>query len=259
MTATSTSPTMTVAPAAPTVTSRIWNVARMNMANPFLTLVMPWLITAAIFLLNLAIMLMVIRAAGGRENLDPTAFSYNGGISWILFFMTVVAVQTMNLTFRFALGFSVTRRDFYLGSALYFVMLSLIFGTGIAVLAGVERATGGWGIDAAFFAPDGLAEQPLIVLWALYVMALLMFLFLGALAATVWVRWKAYGLYGLIIGLAVLLVAAGWMITASDSWGAIGEYLTGSPILEVWAWTLPVTVSCAVAGALILRRATPQA
>lgn len=253
-----TSTTLTPAPAGASAPARIWDVVRLHVANPVPTLVVPWLITLAIFGLNLAIWLMVANAAGGVENLEPDAFAYNGGISWIVVFMMVVAVQAMNLTFKFALGFSVTRRDYYLGSVLYFVLLALLYSSGITVIAAVERATDGWGLGAAFFAPWGLADQPLTTVWFLYLMALLLFFFLGAAVATVWVRWGPYGLYTFFIGLAVLIVGAAWLITTTDSWPTVGEFLTETSLVAIAAWTLPVTVLCGVVGHLFLRRSTPR-
>jgi len=244
---------------APAPTRRAWNVVRMHVSNPFPTLVVPWLITAVIFGLTLAIELMVVRAAGGVDNLEPDAFQYNGGITWIAVFMLVTAVQAMNLTFRFALGFSVTRRDFYLGSSVYFVLLALFYSTGITVMAGVEQATDGWGIGAAFFAPWGLVSQPLPVIWAACLMALLLFFFLGVAASTLWVRWKAYGLYAFFVAAAVLVVGVAWGITATNSWGALGDYLVSHSLLVIAAWSLPVTLACAGIGYLFLRRATPRA
>lgn len=244
---------------ASTAPARIVNVMRMHVANPFPTLILPWLITFVIFGLNMAIVLMVTRAAGGIDNLEADAFQYNGGITWIAVFMLVTAVQAMNLTFRFALGFSVTRRDFYLGSALYFVLLSVIYATGITVLAGVERATDGWGMHAAFFAPWGLVDQPLGTLWVVYALVLLFFFFLGAAVATVWVRWKAYGMYAFFLGLALLVVGALWLITTTESWGAVFDYLAAHSLLQLVAWTLPATIASAVVGYLFLRRATPRA
>lgn len=238
--------------------TRIWNVVRLHLANPIPTLVLPWVITGIIFALNLAIWVMVANAAGGVENLEADAFSYNGGISWIIVFMMVVAVQAMNLTFPFALGFAVTRRDFYLGSALYFVLLSLLYSTALTVVATIESATDGWGLGAAFFAPYGLNDEPFAVLWAVYFGLMLLFFFLGAAVATVWVRWKAYGLYAFFIGLAALLVAAGWIITSTESWGDVGQFLTTTPPAALVAWTLPVTAVCAIVGFLFLRRATPK-
>lgn len=244
---------------APTAVRRTWNVVRLHVANPFPTLIMPWIITFAIFALNMAIFLLVIRVAGGQQNLGEDAFAYSGGITWIVFFMTVVAVQTMNLNFSFALGFSVTRRDFYLGSALYFVILSLLYGTGVAMLAVVERVTDGWGIGAAFFAPWGLAHEPLVTVWAVYVLAMLFFFFLGAAVATTWVRWRAYGLYAFFLGLAVVLVGIAWLITATDGWAAVGDFLANQPMIQLVAWSLPVTAASAIVGYLFIRRATPRA
>ncbi|GIG53454.1 ABC transporter permease [Demequina activiva] len=255
MTATAIAPSSPVT-GAPT---RILSVVRMHIANPIATLVVPWVVTLAIFAINLAIWLMVANAAGGVENLDEGAFQYNGGVSWIVFFMTVVAVQAMNLTFRFALGFSVTRHDFYLGSALYFVMLSLLYSTGITLLAGIERATDGWGVSGAFFAPWGLESEPLATVWLLYLMAMLLFFFLGAAVATVWVRWQAYGLYAFFIGLALLVVGGGWIITATESWAQVGEFFASTSLAGLALWTLPATVLSGVVGFLFLRKATPRA
>ncbi|MFW2513813.1 ABC transporter permease [Demequina sp. SO4-13] len=246
------------APTAAGAPARIWDVVRLHVANPVPTLVVPWVITAAIFAVNLAIWLMVANAAGGVENLEPDAFQYNGGISWIVVFMMVVAVQAMNLTFKFALGFSVTRRDYYLGSVLYFVLLSLLYSTGVTAIAAVERATDGWGLGATFFAPWGLAGESLMTVWFLYLMAMLLFFFLGAAVATVWVRWGPYGLYAFFIGLAALLVGAGWLVTTTDSWGDVGEFLTGTSLVAIAAWTAPVTLVCGVVGHLFLRRSTPR-
>ncbi|WP_084039487.1 hypothetical protein [Demequina sp. NBRC 110053] len=246
--------TPTIAPAP----RRVLNVMRLHVANPFPTLALPWLITAAIFAVNLAIWLMIANAAGGVDNLESDAFQYNGGISWIVFFMTVVAVQAMNLTFRFALGFSVTRRVYYVGTALYFVALSLLYSLGITVLAAIERATDGWGLGAAFFAPWGLSSEPLLLVWFLYLMAMLLFFFLGAAVATVWVRWGAYGLYAFFIGLAFLVVGGAWLVTATDSWGDVGAFFATTPLAQIAAWTLPVTLLCGLLGYVFLRKATPQ-
>ncbi len=243
-----------VAPA----TSRIWNVVRLHTANPNPTLVLPWVITFLIFALNMAIWLMVAQAAGGRENLDTDAFQFNGGISWIVVFMMVVAIQAMNLTFPFALGFAVTRRDFYLGSSLYFVLLSLLYASGFTAVAALEDATDGWGLGAAFFSPVGLQDESLAALWFVYLGLMLLFFFLGAAVATVWVRWKAYGLYAFFSGLAILLVAAGWVITVTENWGEVGQFFVTHSPAELVAWTLPVTLVSAVVGFLFLRRATPK-
>ena len=45
----------------------------------------------------------------------------------------------------FGLMLGVSRRGYYLGSALLVVLLSAVYGLGLTVLQAIERATGGWG------------------------------------------------------------------------------------------------------------------
>ncbi len=247
-----------VPPAAPPLGRRVWNALRLHAANPGPTLVTPWLIFGAVFGLNLAIWYLVTVAAGGAQNLDADAFQYNGGVTWVLIFLMVMAVQTMSLTFRFALGIGMTRRDYYLGTVAYLAFLAATYATGIAVMAQVERLTNGWGLGGLFFAPWFLADLPAWQLWYLNVVAGLLLAMLGVAAGAVWVRWKATGLLLFLGTLAIMIVAALWLMTVTHSWGTLGDYLgSHSPVVSA-TWTLPVTALCAVAGFLVLRRATPR-
>lgn len=251
--------TQPLAPAVPPLGRRVWNAVRLHLANPWPTLIMPWLIFAAIFGLTLAIWYVITVAAGGVQNLDTDAFQYNGGVTWVLFFLTVMAVQAMSLTFRFALGVGMTRRDYYLGTVAYLAILASMYAAGIAVLAQVERLTNGWGLGGRFFAPWFLADLPAWQLWYLNVVAGLLLAMLGVATGAVWLRWKATGLYLFLGVLALLLIAAVWLMTVTASWGSLGTYLgSHSPVVGA-TWTLPATALFAVAGYLLLRRATPRA
>lgn len=243
---------------APPLGRRIWNALRLHAANPWPTLIIPWLVFAAVFGLNLLIWYIVTVAVGGKQNLDADAFDYNGGVTWVLVFLLVMAVQAMSLTFRFALGVGMTRRDYYIGTLAYLAMLASLYAFGIAALAQVERLTDGWGLGGRFFAPWLLADLPAWQVWYLNAVVGLLLAMLGAVAATVWVRWKALGLYGFFGVVALLGVGVGWLMTVSRSWGSLGVYLsTHEPVL-IATWTLPVSAACAGAGYLLLRRATPR-
>ncbi|WP_062069265.1 hypothetical protein [Demequina sediminicola] len=242
----------------PSPAQRLFNVSRLHVANPYPTLVVPWAITAVIFGLNIAIAQMVVSAAGGTSNLDADAFQYNGGITWIVVFMLVVGVQAMSLTFPFALGFGVTRKDFYWGSTLYFVGLSVLYATGLTLLSWLERATDGWGIDMAFFQPWGLMENPLSTVWLLYATSLLGAFFVGAATSAVWVRWRAIGMYVFFSALAIIVVGAGWLITSTNSWAKVGEFFTSTSIEALALWSLPFTGIVALVGYTLIRRATSR-
>ncbi len=238
---------------------RIFHAARLHAANPWGTLILPWIIMLAIFGMTYAIWSLIAMANGGVENLEPDAFGYNGGGSWALFYMMVVAIQAMNQTFKFALGISLTRREYYLGTAAYFVVLSVLYSAGWTLGAVIERATDGWGFNGAFFIPifvQGTSLWHVAFGWfALY----LFFMFLGAAVATVYVRWGSNGMITFFGLLAVLLLAAIWAIVEFSWANAIGHWFTTTPIMEIFAWTLAPTAVFAVVGFLLLRRATPRA
>lgn len=240
------------------LTKRWANVVRIHVANPWPTLVTPWLIFAAIFGLTYAIWHIVVIAAGPR-GVDADAFQYNGGSTWILFYMVVVAAQSMNQTFRFAMGFSSTRRDYYLGTATLFVGLSAIYAAGITVLAAVESLTGGWGVNGGFFAPAALSDLPLIQVAYVYFATLLFMFFLGAAVGSVFVRWGGNGILVFFGSLAVVLVATIWLVTRASAWGTVGSFFTDNSVTTILTWSLPVTLVAALVGYALMRRATPRA
>lgn len=247
---------MTAMAATRTAPQRIGTTIRVHAANPWALIITPALITMGVFLLNFVIWHTVLLAADGK--VEPDAFDYNGGVSWIMFYLVVVAVQAMNQTFSFTVGLGSTRRDYYLGTALTFAGLALVFGGGIALMAGVERATDGWGVDGHFFAPGVLQTVPLWELAVIYAFALLTMMFVGAAAGAMFVRWGATGLIVFFATLATLVVALTFGIVAFDWWQPIAAFFAAREPLELAALALPIAAVSAVVGFLILRKATPK-
>jgi hypothetical protein len=256
-----TTATLTGRPAAGTPISRITRIVRLNLANPWTTIILPWAIVAAIFALSYVIWALIF------ANTDPSDYGeiaegtqWSGGSLWIFFYMLVVAVQAMNLTFPLALGYGVTRRDFYLGTALTFVVLSAMWSVGLTILSVIEDATNGWGVYGTMFTSVYFGGQD-VAWWqrALVFFLLMLFMFfLGAFFGAGYVRWKALGLVASLFVLALLLVGAIALITYTDSWPAVGEFLTGTGALGLAAWLLVPTALAGIAGFFVLRRATPR-
>ncbi len=256
MTAATRHPQTVPSPAAPSALGRIWNVVRLHTANPWTTIITPWLVVAAVFGLTYAIWRIVQAALGGPGSVDSGGFQMSGGISWIIIFMMVVGIQAMNLTFRFALGYSVTRRDYYLGSLVYFVLLALMYGAGIALLSGIEDATGGWGVNGAFFAPIGLVDVPLWQVGYAYFTLLLMMFGVGIMYGTAYVRWRANGVLVFSGLIALLLVGALWLVISTDSWTAVGDFFTDQSLVALMSWALVPAATFGLVGYSVLRRAT---
>jgi hypothetical protein len=239
---------------------RIWSVVRLHFVNKFQILYTPLIALGGIFLLNLAIWWLIIEGTGGFKpsNVASQHLGYSGAVSYIFVYMLIVAVQSISRTFPFSLGFGVTRRDFYLGSALAFVILSIFFAIVLTIMSVLEVATSGWGMHGAMFAPTYFTNQSWLLRFVMYLLVFLFFLFVGSAAASVFVRWRATGLIVFFAIIAVIIVAAIAVLTLGNDWPGLGNYVGSVGALGVVLWTLVPTAISAIAGFFILRRATPR-
>ncbi|MCU1440033.1 MAG: transporter permease [Rhodoglobus sp.] len=237
---------------------RILNVVRLNVANPWTTIIMPWLILGIIFLANLTIWWIIFNSVGADNVADVSdGLQYSGASTWIFVYMTVVAIQAINLTFPFALGYGVTRRDFWLGSSVTFVLLSAMYAVGMTILSVIEETTNGWGLGGHMFTAVFFGDTWLQRLF-IYFVAFLFFFFFGAAIATVYVRWRANGVTLFFVVLAALLIAGAAVLTLTGNWQVIGDFFARTGLVGSFAWSLVITVISGFAGYLILRRATPK-
>lgn len=248
---------MTVIAATPSLGHRVATTVRVHASNPWSMFYTPAIITLGVFALNYAIWRSVLFAAGDR-GVDPDAFDYNGGVTWVMFYLVVVAVQAMNQTFSFTVGLGSTRRDYYAGTSLIFCVLAATFGVGIALMAGLERLTDGWGVNGRFFAPAFLQTLPLWQIAAIFTLALLLLMFIGAAGGATFVRWGPTGLIAFFGALAVLAIALNFGFIVLGWWQPFADFITDRSAMEIAALTLPITAVCAALGYVLLRRATPK-
>ena len=121
----------------------------------------------------------------------------------------------------------------------------------------IERATDYWGVGVAFFSAAGMPGADWFELFLGNLLMILLFAAIGAATAAVYVRWKAAGMYVFWAGVVVGIVAAGFLITWTESWGAVGEFFVTAGVLGSMLWSLVITALGSIAAYLILRRATP--
>jgi len=247
------------APLTRTTSTRIWNAARLQFTNGWQAIGLPWLILGVIFLANLAIWVILYASTSGQDRADVSdGLQYSGATSYIFVYMLVVAIQAIARTFPFALGLSVTRRDFYLGTSVAFVIFSIIYGAGLTLLSYLEQWTGGWWVGGRMFTAVYYGSGPVWQRLFVFVAIFLFFFFVGMACATIYVRWKSTGLLvlgGVFLAIIVALVA---LTTWSESWGRVGQWFASSGPVGVVAWSLVPTVLAGVVGYFILRRATPK-
>jgi hypothetical protein len=239
---------------------RVLAVARLHFVNKVGILYTPLAVLGVIFLLNYAIWWLVIVAdhmtiASSRST---THLGYTGAVSYIFIYIMIIAVQAISRTFPFSLGFGVTRRDFYLGTALAFVVLSVILSAVLTIMSSIEIATNGWGIQGYMFSPVYFTNASWLLRFVMYLMVFLFCIFVGTAAATMFVRWRAIGLTAFFAILAVILVGAVAVVTLDDQWPAVGSWFASAGAFGATVWTLVPTAIAAIAGFFILRRATPK-
>jgi hypothetical protein len=254
---------MTTITATPTATpfGRISRVVKLNLANPWTTIVMPWIVLGSIFVLSMGIWLIVYASIDPADAADAQdGMAYSGASSWIFVYLMVVAVQAMNLTFPLALGYGSTRRDFYLGSALTFVLLSVMWAAGLTILSALETVTNGWGVGGRMFTAIyfGGVETPIWQRSIIFLCVALFFFFVGAAVAAVYVRWRVLGMIVFFFLLGLILIGAIALITITQSWAAVGGFFITNGAIGVALWLLVPTAIAGLAGYLVLRRATPR-
>ena len=242
----------------PGAAGRILNVVRLHLVNVRQIFVVPWLIMAFIFALSVAIGWIVRASLSPADLADANSgMQYSGAIGYFLVYMLVIAVMAINQTFPFAQSYSVTRRDFYLGTLVAFAGLSVVYSIAVTVLGWLEDVTNGWGFGVTLFSPEYLGPN---LLQRFYV-SLVLFLFffvIGMAVASVYLRWKVNGMLIFFATLVLLIVGFIALIAATASWSAVGQWFVMTGFVGVISWTLVPTSVAAIFGYLLLRWATPR-
>ncbi len=237
---------------------RIINVVRLHLVNRSQLIVVPWLIMGFIFMLFVAVG-WVLRTALPRDELIEAneSMQFNGALGYFFVYMLVLAVMAINQTFPFAQSYSVTRRDFYFGTAVTFFGLSVAHSLAITALGWLEDLSGGWGVNVVVFSPDYLGQNLAVRFYVAVV--LFMFSFMTGMAtASVYVRWKVNGMLIFFAALILIIVGLAAIATFGNSWGAVGAWFASMGFLGVVTWTLAPSILALVTGYLILRKATPR-
>ncbi|MWV60777.1 ABC transporter permease [Rathayibacter sp. VKM Ac-2754] len=246
--------------ARPRTGSRLLAVVRLHFANPATILYTPFVILMVIFLGNLAVWWLILQNLDTQAEIDETTLGmqYSGATFFIFVYMMVVAVQAVNISFGLALGYGSTRREFSLGSAVTFIGLSFAWTALFAVLGGLEESTDGWGFGGNFFRSIYFGDGSLLERVFAVLCAFLFFFFVGAATASAYVRWRQRGMLVFFTVLGALVLGAVTLLTLTESWGEFGAFFARVGFVGGYALSLIPTALAALAGHLILRRATPR-
>lgn len=199
---------------------------------------------------------VTLMADGPLEN--PMYTGAGQAALWCLGFMAAYAASH---TFPFSLALSFSRRTFVIGAILSFLVVSLVFGLAAALVAWLERATDGLGVNAYMFDLPFLTQGegnsiPLLgVTAALLCLVIMLF---GFGVVILYMRLGLTWLWTLILAVVVLIAGAAVLVTITENWMNVWQWVSQQSALSISGWLLLLAVVLSVGTYLVIRKATPR-
>jgi len=223
------------------------NVARYHLVDRITYVALPWGTLAFSFLVNLVI----------ASQVAPDVNSYyTGGLLSIYVFLLICGALSMTRSLPFALMLGLSRRSYYLGTALLVVCLGIVYGLALAVLQVIERATEGWGVDMHFFRIPGILDGPWYLTWLTSFVLLVLFFMYGMWYGLVYRRWSLPGLVAFIAAQILVVLAVVVAISMTDSCYAFGDFFSTATASALTGVLAAITVAMGVGGFTTLRKVT---
>ncbi len=227
--------------------NRAVTVARMQLINKWTYLGVPAIIIGIAFAITWV--LSWLFSDGGMV--------YSGAGQAVMWYFLVLGVQSLTLTFPFSQGMSVSRRNFYVGTLGLFAVVALVISGLYVVLAFIEQATNGWGVNGRMFALPWIADGPWYEPFTFYFIAMVLLFMIGFWTATVYKRWQVMGMVVTWVSVAAVLLGLVALATWTDSWPAVGLWFASQTPMAVSAWAALGCVVLAGGSYLTLRKAVP--
>ncbi|AIQ64235.1 hypothetical protein PSTEL_15230 [Paenibacillus stellifer] len=178
----------------------------------------PWLIVAAIFVLNY----LGIQVASASTSTDST---YSGSIATLYIYAFVFSIVLVSQTFPYAISMSVRRADYFNGTLLFLGFTSVVTTVIILILGALERWTSHWGGTIQFFNLPYINVGGIFRQFFVIFVLMLLFNLCGFFIGSLYRRFKGIGVwmffggcavvFGLLIyipgGRELLLDAANWI------------------------------------------------
>ncbi len=216
--------------------NRALSAARLHVVHPLVIFGVPWAIAMISFAINWAVWSLAdIRQYEGDEG-------FTGGVLALYITVGVVFVQAVTQLLPFAMGVSLSRRAFWLGTALVAVLSALGYGIALVLLGVVETATDGWGVGLSFWVPVPLQADNFFLQVLASGAPMLALIFLGIGIGVVFKRWGHNGMWALSILTVLFLGGLAVLVTALRAWDDIGRWLMDQSLA-----TLAVGVPAALA------------
>ena len=222
-------------------------VARFQLADQTSFTALPW----GVLLLNFAIWYVIAGSFGGG---GVRVQSYNVCVIYAVFLVVGMLSTFRSLPFALALG--VSRRAYYIGTALLVIGLSAINGLVLALLQVLEGASDGWGVGLYFFRVGYILAGPWYLTWLTSFVGLALVFLYGMLYGLVYRRWTLLGLVVFACAQVAAALAVVFVISHARAWTSVGHFFTGISAAGLTGLLAALTVVLLAAGFATARRVT---
>ena len=222
------------------------NVVRYGLADRTTYLWLPWAILGVSFLINVAISAQLPAGQG----------DYTGGLLTIYAYLFVCGALTMTRSLPFGLMLGVSRRSYYLGTALLIATLGVVYCLALTVLQALERVTNGWGVGLHFFRVAWIMDGPWYQTWLMSFVLLVLFFLYGMWYGLVWRRWNLIGLVSFIAAQLVVVLVVVIAVSKTSSWSAFGHFFATITAPTLTGVLAALTVALGLGGLATIRRVT---
>lgn len=224
------------------------NVARYHLVDRLTYIVLPWVLLAFVFAVNLIIVAMI--TTGPNQSVPV------GGLSSFYVMILVAGLLSTTRSFPFALTLGVSRRSYFLGTAGLAVAMAAVYGLLLTVLQVIERATGGWGIRLRFFRVGYLLPGPWYLTWLTSFVALVLVFGYGMWFGLAWRRWKLLGTVTFLAAQVTVLLAVALVIRWANAGASIGHFFTTQSAAGVTGLLAALAALLFAGGYATIRRVT---
>ncbi|GAA4263197.1 hypothetical protein GCM10022255_105570 [Dactylosporangium darangshiense] len=231
--------------------NRLAAIARLQAVGRRDALLWPIVILAIAFVTNVVVFASITDQIKGE---DPIT----GALASIYFTSLAFGAVAVTQHFPFALGLSVTRREFTAALGLFALAQTLLYSAVLVLLQTIENATDGWGLHLRFFGLGLFDDYSPPVQFVMYAVPLLLMTLIGTTLGALYIRWRTNGILTATAATILLLGAAAALLGYYNGWRAVGHWLTHtSPVALFAGWPLLLVLALAAGSFGALRRATP--
>ncbi|MNI25760.1 hypothetical protein D3C73_794350 [compost metagenome] len=224
--------------------NRVSSILRMHLRDKFTWFFVPLLVVGSSFLVNYVLSFFM------EEPL------YTGGSASLYVYMFITGILSLAQTFPFAIGLSVRRTDFFLGTLYMAAVMSAIIAIFHLLLSWIEVSSGGWGTDLHFFDLPYLNEGMVIEqFWTYFIISLTMY-FGGFIISSVYRRFGMVGMITFSLVSLVLITIVVFLLSYYGWWGDMFSVIFSQSASQLANWLVILLAINIGVSYVFIRKAT---